>query len=77
MDEVGMPRGCAVSAGGLRGVPPADGAGDAGDAHQARDLVPAHVDACAAGRVPEFADPVDAPVFLVQRHECVHQVRLV
>jgi hypothetical protein len=76
LDQVRVPRRPDLAHGGAGGVPAADDTGDPGEAHQPADLVPADIQARPPSRVPRLADPVHAPVLLVQGHQRVGQVGL-
>jgi hypothetical protein len=72
--QVGVPRRRPIRAGRDGAVLPADRASDPGQPHQPTHLVPADVQARAAGRVPHLPDPVDPPVVPPQRDEFVGEV---
>lgn len=60
LDQIRVPGGGVVAAGGDRGVSPPGHPLDAGDTHEASDLVTADLDPRAAGTMMEFADPEHA-----------------
>ena len=69
-------RGLVAAARGDGGVPAADSAFDAADAHQSGDLVPAAGDPGAAGGFPQLVLAVDAPVLDPQPVQLVGRVGL-
>ena len=63
-----MPRRRRIRPGRLHSLAPGC-ALDAGHAHEPTGLVPADVDPCSAGGLPELADTVDAVVRVPERHQ--------
>src|SRR5699024_7343651 len=66
LDQVWVSGRLLLAPGGARSVPAMDDAGEAGDTHQPGDLVPPELESLAAGCVPQFVHPVDAPVLPMQ-----------